>query len=122
MAYGDGFDGVLNFAMWLGSTCGARQGDQPALISLTVNTVSTFTYSQLLEKTATIAGGLVELGVTKGDGHYLYADGAETAAAMLACARIGAIHSVVFAASPKELAELTMPAKVVASLVSKLIR
>ena len=60
----------------------------------------------MLAKTAVIAGGLADLGVSKGDVVVIYMPMVpETAAAMLACARIGAIHSVVFGGfAPKELA------------------
>ena len=89
--------------MWL-----RGEGDQTALIydSPVTTTVEHFTFAQLLEKTATIAGGLAQLGVSKGDVVIIYMPMVpETAAAMLACARIGAIHSVVFGGfAPKELA------------------
>ena len=102
-------DGMLNSCfVALDQHVAHGRGDQTALIydSPVTNTVEHFTYSQLLEKTATIAGGLVELGVTKGDVVIIYMPMVpETAAAMLACARIGAIHSVVFGGfAPKELA------------------
>lgn len=102
-------DGVLNSCyVALDHHVAQGRGDQTALIydSPVTNTIEHFTYSQLLEKTATIAGGLVELGVTKGDVVIIYMPMVpETAAAMLACARIGAIHSVVFGGfAPKELA------------------
>ena len=56
--------------------------------------------------TARVAGGLQDLGVTKGDVVIIYMPMVpETAVAMLACARIGAIHSVVFGGfAPRELA------------------
>ncbi|HCG69204.1 MAG TPA: propionyl-CoA synthetase, partial [Gammaproteobacteria bacterium] len=71
------------------------RGDQTALIydSPVTATTEHFSYSQLLHKTATIAGGLSELGVVKGDVVIIYMPMVpETVAAMLACARIGAIH------------------------------
>ncbi|KAI9919116.1 hypothetical protein PsorP6_011878 [Peronosclerospora sorghi] len=55
------------------------------------------TYGQLLHEVATFAGGLRALGVTKGDRVVLYMPAVlETTVAMLACARLGAVHSVVF--------------------------
>ena len=50
-----------------------------------------------MDWTARVAGGLVELGVGKGDVVIIYMPMVpETVVAMLACARIGAVHSVVF--------------------------
>ena len=55
------------------------------------------TYAQLLEKVARFAGGLRSLGVEKGDRVVIYMPMIpEAVIAMLACARLGAIHSVVF--------------------------
>ena len=55
------------------------------------------TYTQLLEKVARFAGSLRSLGVEKGDRVIIYMPMIpETLIAMLACARIGAVHSVVF--------------------------
>lgn len=75
------------------------RGDQIALIydSPVTNTKSTFTYSELLEKVATFASVLQSLGVQKGDRVVIYMPMIpEAAVAMLACARLGAVHSVVF--------------------------
>ena len=75
------------------------RGDQTALIydSPVTDTVASYSYSQLKEWTARMAGGLRELGVTKGDVVIIYMPMVpETVIAMLACARIGAVHSVVF--------------------------
>ncbi|MBX3059681.1 MAG: propionyl-CoA synthetase [Anaerolineae bacterium] len=72
---------------------------QPALIydSPVTGTVQTFTYQQLLDEVARFAGVLAAQGVQKGDRVIIYMPMVpETAVAMLACARIGAIHSVVF--------------------------
>ncbi|MBN9420745.1 MAG: AMP-binding protein [Candidatus Eremiobacteraeota bacterium] len=56
-----------------------------------------FSYVQLLERVARLAGKLRELGVEKGDRVLIYMPMVpETLMAMLACARLGAIHSVVF--------------------------
>ena len=102
-------DGVLNSChVALDQHVAAGRGDQPALIydSPVTRKIQHFTYAQLLEKTAITAGGLVDLGVGKGDVVVIYMPMVpETVAAMLACARIGAIHSVVFGGfAPKELA------------------
>ena len=84
------------------------RGEQTALIydSPVTNTVARYTYSELRDWTARVAGGLQDLGVTKGDVVIIYMPMVpETAVAMLACARIGAIHSVVFGGfAPRELA------------------
>ena len=102
-------DGVLNSChVALDQHVAAGRGDQPALIydSPVTGEIEHFTYAQLLEKTAIIAGGLVDLGVAKGDLVVIYMPMVpETVTAMLACARIGAIHSVVFGGfAPRELA------------------
>ena len=75
------------------------RGDQTAVIydSPVTDTVASYSYSQLKEWTARVAGGLRELGVAKGDVVIIYMPMVpETVIAMLACARIGAVHSVVF--------------------------
>ncbi len=75
------------------------RSDQVALIydSPVTNTIEKFTYRELLDKVAVFAGGLQELGVSKGDTVIIYMPMTpEAAVAMLACARLGAIHSVVF--------------------------
>jgi propionyl-CoA synthetase len=77
----------------------AGRGDQPALIydSPMTGTVRTFTYLDLLKSTAKLAGALAALGVTKGDRVVVYMPMVpETVIAMLATARLGAVHSVVF--------------------------
>ena len=75
------------------------RADQPALIydSPVAATVQTFTYRELLDQTARFAGALAGQGVEKGDRVIIYMPMVpEAIVAMLACARIGAIHSVVF--------------------------
>ena len=76
------------------------RGDQLALIfdsPVTGDTVRTFTYSELRDTVARFAGALAANGVTKGDRVIIYMPMVpEAAVAMLACARLGAIHSVVF--------------------------
>jgi len=75
------------------------RGDQSALIydSPVTNSIETFTYRELRDKVAVFAGALARLGVTKGDRVIIYMPMIpEAAVAMFACARLGAIHSVVF--------------------------
>jgi propionyl-CoA synthetase len=77
----------------------AGRGNQPALIhdSPMTGSVTTFTYAELLNRTEKLAGALAALGVTKGDRVVIYMPMVpEAAIAMLATARLGAIHSVVF--------------------------
>ena len=74
-------------------------GERLALIyeSPVTGTSSTFTYNDLREKVAHFAGGLTNTGIKKGDRVLIYMPMVpETVIAMLACCRIGAIHSVVF--------------------------
>ena len=73
-------------------------GDKTALIfEADGGEVTRATYSQLLAKTCQIANGLKSLGVAKGDRVIIYISmSIDGVAAMQACARIGAIHSVVF--------------------------
>ena len=74
-------------------------GEQPALIydSPVTNQKLVFSFQQLRERVAKTAGGLRDLGVDKGDRVIIYMPMVpEAVVAMLACARIGAIHSVVF--------------------------
>lgn len=57
----------------------------------------TYTYRELLDQTARFAGALRGLGVEKGDRVVIYLPMVpEALIAMLACARLGAVHSVVF--------------------------
>ena len=75
------------------------RGDQAALIydSPVTGTARRYTYRELLDEVARTAGVLRDIGVTKGDRVVIYMPMIpEAAIAMLACARIGAIHSVVF--------------------------
>ncbi|MFZ0159030.1 MAG: propionyl-CoA synthetase [Kineosporiaceae bacterium] len=86
----------------------AGRGDQNALIydSPVTGTKRTYTYAELLERVAKFAGVLRSFGVGKGDRVVIYMPMVpEAAIAMLACARLGAIHSVVFGGfAPNELA------------------
>jgi propionyl-CoA synthetase len=75
------------------------RADQLALIydSPVTNTIERITYRELLDRTARCAGALAALGVSKGDRVVIYMPMIpEAVVAMLACARLGAIHSVVF--------------------------
>src|SRR5881628_1421130 len=75
------------------------RGDQPALVydSPVTGIIKTFTFRELLSEVARFAGVLVGQGVGQGDRVIIYMPMVpEAAIAMLACARIGAIHSVVF--------------------------
>ncbi len=77
----------------------AGRGDQAAIIydSPLAGAKRTITYHRLLTETQVLAGMLRDLGVGKGDRVILYMPMIpEAVIAMLACARIGAIHSVVF--------------------------
>jgi propionyl-CoA synthetase len=77
----------------------AGRGDQPALIydSPVTGTVRTYTYRELRDEVARCAGALRRLGVDRGDRVVLYLPMVpEAVIAMLACARLGAVHSVVF--------------------------
>jgi len=76
----------------------ARPG-QPALVAISTETGVTrsVTYRELYREVNAFAATLLELGVARGDRVVIYMPNmAEAAFAMLACARIGAIHSVVF--------------------------
>ena len=75
------------------------RGDQPALIydSPLLGTLERWTYGELLDEVRTLAAVLRRAGVEKGDRVIVYMPMIPQAVmAMLACARIGAVHSVVF--------------------------
>ena len=77
----------------------AGRGSQPAIIhdSPVTGSKTTLTYRQLQTQTALFAGALLAQGITTGDRVIIYMPMVpEALIAMLACARIGAIHSVVF--------------------------
>jgi propionyl-CoA synthetase len=75
------------------------RADQVALIydSPVTGTVARFTYREMLDRVSRLAGGLKARGVAKGDRVVIYMPAVpEAVIAMLSCARLGAIHSVVF--------------------------
>jgi propionyl-CoA synthetase len=86
----------------------AGRGDQPALYydSPVTSAKRTITYRELLAETATLGAVLADFGVVAGDRVLIYMPMIpEAIVAMLACARIGAVHSVVFGGfAAKELA------------------
>ena len=86
----------------------ATRGDQAAIIydSPVTDTKRSITYAELQDEVATLAAVLQDMGVDKGDRVVIYMPMIpEAGFAMLACARIGAIHSVVFGGfAAKELA------------------
>jgi propionyl-CoA synthetase len=77
----------------------AGRGERTALIwdSPVTGQIERFTYRELRDEVARLAGALAGLGVVKGDRVLIYMPMVPQAAfAMLACARLGATHSVVF--------------------------
>lgn len=101
--------GVLNMC-WnaVDRHVAAGRGDQAAFIhdSPVTGSQRTLTYTQLRDQVARFGGALRAAGVAKGDRVLIYMPMVpEAAVAMLACARIGAVHSVVFGGfAPQELA------------------
>src|SRR5882724_3084764 len=108
--YGRWFaDGVLNTCHnALDRHVANGRAEQVALIhdSPLSNSITKLTYREMLHEVATLAAILQDFGVTKGDRVLLYMPMVpEAMVAMLACARIGAVHSVVFGGfAAKELA------------------
>jgi propionyl-CoA synthetase len=99
--YGRWFpDGVVNTAYnCLDRHVAGGRADQPALYydSPVTDTKKQFTYAELLDEVKIVATMLRQQGVTKGDRVLLYMPMIpEAVIGMLACARIGAVHSVVF--------------------------
>ena len=93
-------DGVLNVSANCIDRHLATRGDQTAIIweSDDPNVSKSITYRELHEQVSKFANVLKSLGVSKGDRVVLYLPMIpEAAYAMLACSRIGAIHSIVFA-------------------------
>jgi len=102
-------DGTLNTCyLALDQHVDAGFGEQTALIydSPVTNTKQKISYSELQNRVATFAGLMHSLGVSKGDRVVIYMPMIpEAVIGMLACARLGAIHSVVFGGfAPHELA------------------
>ncbi len=102
-------DGELNMShLALDYHVNQGRGDQAAIIhdSPVTDTQQRYTYRELRDAVATCAGALRELGVTKGDRVVIYMPMIpEALISMLACARLGAIHAVVFGGfAPHELA------------------
>lgn len=102
-------DGTLNTCYnALDRHVAAGHADRTALIydSPVTGTTQRFSYAELLEKVATFAGALRGFGVEAGDRVVVYMPMIpEAVIAMLACARLGAVHSVVFGGfAPHELA------------------
>jgi propionyl-CoA synthetase len=102
-------DGELNICyLTLDKHIQDGYGDQTAFIydSPVTQTVKKYTFSEVKTEVAKLAGGMQSLGLKKGDTVIIYMPMIpQTAFAMLACARIGVIHSVVFGGfAPHELA------------------
>tara|TARA_R110002167_G_scaffold86883_17_gene234974 strand:- start:1040 stop:2914 length:1875 start_codon:yes stop_codon:yes gene_type:complete len=93
-------DGTLNTSdIALDANVRAGRGDQKALIydSPVTGAKRSYTYSELTDEVARFAGALKAQGVSKGDVVIIYMPMIpEAVIAMLGCARIGAVHSVVF--------------------------
>ncbi|MDY6841951.1 MAG: propionyl-CoA synthetase [Pseudomonadota bacterium] len=93
-------DGTLNTCdVALDANIRAGRGEQKALIydSPVTDTQRSYTYNELTEEVSRFAGALKERGIAKGDRVIIYMPMIpEAIVAMLGCARIGAIHSVVF--------------------------
>ena len=93
-------DGTLN-SCWLAVDrhIEAGRGESLALIydSPATQSITTLTFKELGDRVRKVAGGMRQLGVAKGDRVVIYLPMIpEAVVAMLACARLGAIHSVVF--------------------------
>jgi propionyl-CoA synthetase len=93
-------DGVMNTCFnALDRHVAGGRGEQAALIydSPVTGVTRRYSYAELLDEVARFAGVLTDLGVSRGDRVVIYLPMIPQAAvAMLACARIGAVHSVVF--------------------------
>jgi propionyl-CoA synthetase len=121
------YDRVDNLDRWfVGAECNtcwnaldrhvkAGHGERAAIIydSAMTGAKTRFTYNEALDEVARLAASLQDLGVSKGDRVILYMPMIPQALfGMLACARIGAIHSVVFGGfAPAELATRISDAK-----------
>ncbi|ANU39093.1 propionyl-CoA synthetase [Vibrio scophthalmi] len=102
-------DGLMN-TCWLAldTHCDQGRGEQTALIydSPVTGVKQRYSYVEMRDQVAVVAGMLAAQGVGKGDRVVIYMPMIpEAVMAMLACARVGAIHSVVFGGfAPSELA------------------
>ena len=97
-AYGRWFTGAVVNTCYnaLDRHVAGGRADQVALIhdSPLTNTISKFTYAEMLKEVQALAAVMQDFGVTKGDRVILYMPMVpEAVIAMLACARIGAVHS-----------------------------
>ena len=106
-AYGRWFAGAVVNTCYnaLDRHVAGGRADQVALIhdSPLTNTISKFTYAEMLKEVQTLAAVMADFGVAKGDRVILYMPLVpEAVFAMLACARIGAVHSVVFGGFRRE--------------------
>ena len=116
-AYGRWFAGAVVNTCYnaLDRHVAGGRADQVALIhdSPLTNSISKFTYAEMLKEVQTLAAVMADFGVAKGDRVILYMPLVpEAVFAMLACARIGAVHSVVFGGfAAKELATRIEDAK-----------
>ncbi len=102
-------DGELNTsALCLDTHIDSGRGLESAIIyeSPVTDTVRSYTYIEVLREVNSIAKGMIDMGLQKGDAAIIYMPMIpEAVFAMLACARLGVIHSVVFGGfAPKELA------------------
>ncbi|MGR6901749.1 AMP-binding protein [Glutamicibacter sp. BSL13] len=116
-------DGMLNLTVSaLDRHVAAGRGEAAALIydSAMLGTTRTYSYARLLEEVAGFAGVLSARGIGVGDRVLIYLPMIPQAViAMLACARIGAIHSVVFGGfAPRELASRIQDATPVAVITA----
>lgn len=115
--YGRWFTGGTCNTAWnaLDRHVAAGRGDQAALIydSPLTGTKARYTYSEMTARAEEMAAVLLDRGITKGDRVIVYMPMIpEAVMAMLACARIGAIHSVVFGGfASRELATRIEDAK-----------
>nr|WP_298248469.1 propionyl-CoA synthetase [uncultured Halomonas sp.] len=101
-------DGELNIAYAaLDYHVEQGRGDQPAVLwdSPVTDAKRTLTYGEMRDQVASLAGALRAMGVAKGDRVVIYMPMVpEALVAMFACARLGAVHSVVFGGfAPHEL-------------------
>jgi propionyl-CoA synthetase len=122
--YGRWFPGAVCNTAWncLDRHVKAGHGERTALIydSPVTGQKRTYTYAAMTEEVATLAAVLTSMGIKKGDRVIIYMPMIpEAAIAMLACARIGAIHSVVFGGfAASELATRIADSKPVAIMAA----